>query len=74
MLNCVNALEQRIPVPPPPTERASLMVSEEKPIPDTCKFTQLEQKYSKLFLQDLDRPINCFLQLSLFVNINTVRV
>ncbi|KAL1130603.1 hypothetical protein AAG570_011849 [Ranatra chinensis] len=32
-LNCANALEQRIP----PCERASLMVSEEKPIPDTCK-------------------------------------
>lgn len=40
MLNCVNALEQRIPIPPPPTERASLMISEEKPIPDTCKYIE----------------------------------
>lgn len=57
MLNCVNALEQRIPCPPPPTERASLMISEEKPIPDPCecimniqwcKFRKDEQKKSHI--------------------------
>lgn len=33
MLNCVNALEQRLPA----SERAALMVAEEKPLPDSCK-------------------------------------
>lgn len=33
MLNCVNALDQRLPA----SERAALMVAEEKPLPDSCK-------------------------------------
>ncbi|XP_024219343.1 glucose transporter type 1 isoform X12 [Halyomorpha halys] len=35
-LNCVNALEHRMP----PSERAALMVAEEKPLPDTCKHSK----------------------------------
>lgn len=37
MLNCVNALEQRLPA----SERAALMVAEEKPLPDSCKHPSL---------------------------------
>ncbi|XP_066908045.1 glucose transporter type 1 isoform X4 [Halyomorpha halys] len=45
-LNCVNALEHRMP----PSERAALMVAEEKPLPDTSA--------SEHFSRDLAQPVH----------------